>query len=168
MKGRPPGTPKSDDPNKKKRKRQARARDLCDVKIKITEYFPGAVVSATDLGGSPSSSSSSSSPSSPSPAVREALTRGVAARRLWTVQRVNGNGTNGAGDGKLAVHQHSLDKSDEIKKSSVQRWVAARERDARKGQQRAPPGWRATGSAAATARRHAKESDLKLYASCFW
>ncbi|RVX71752.1 hypothetical protein B0A52_03936 [Exophiala mesophila] len=39
LKGRPSGTPKSDDPNKKKRKRQARERDLCDVKIKITEYF---------------------------------------------------------------------------------------------------------------------------------
>ncbi|KAL8968196.1 MAG: hypothetical protein Q9183_002575 [Haloplaca sp. 2 TL-2023] len=42
MKGRPPGTAKSEDPTKKKRKRQARERDLCDVKIKITEYFPGA------------------------------------------------------------------------------------------------------------------------------
>ncbi|KAI4153428.1 MAG: hypothetical protein LQ341_000556 [Variospora aurantia] len=42
MKGRPPGTAKSEDPAKKKRKRQARERDLCDVKIKITEYFPGA------------------------------------------------------------------------------------------------------------------------------
>ncbi|XHG01302.1 hypothetical protein AWENTII_004691 [Aspergillus wentii] len=41
LKGRPPGTPKSEDPNKKKRKRTARQRDLCDVKIKITEYFPG-------------------------------------------------------------------------------------------------------------------------------
>ena len=42
LKGRPPGTPKSSDPNKKKRRRTARERDLCDVKIKITEYFPGA------------------------------------------------------------------------------------------------------------------------------
>ena len=42
LKGRPPGTPKSDDPGKKKRKRTARERDLCDVKIKITEYFSGA------------------------------------------------------------------------------------------------------------------------------
>lgn len=39
LKGRPSGTPKSEDPNKKKRKRQARERDLCDVKIKVTEYF---------------------------------------------------------------------------------------------------------------------------------
>ncbi|KAL4881971.1 hypothetical protein BJY04DRAFT_207165 [Aspergillus karnatakaensis] len=45
LKGRPPGTPKSDDPNKKKRKRTARERNLCDVKIKITEYFPGYAAS---------------------------------------------------------------------------------------------------------------------------
>ncbi|CAO2650718.1 Nn.00g020100.m01.CDS01 [Neocucurbitaria sp. VM-36] len=39
LKGRPPGTKKSTDPDKKKRKRVARERDLCDVKIKVTEYF---------------------------------------------------------------------------------------------------------------------------------
>lgn len=39
LKGRPSGTKKSDDPNKKKRKREKRERDLCDVKIKITEWF---------------------------------------------------------------------------------------------------------------------------------
>lgn len=39
LKGRPPGTKKSTDPDKKKRKRIARERDLCDVKIKITEFF---------------------------------------------------------------------------------------------------------------------------------
>jgi glutathione S-transferase len=38
LKGRPPGTKKSTDPDKKKRKRVARERDLCDVKIKITEF----------------------------------------------------------------------------------------------------------------------------------
>ncbi|KAL2823883.1 hypothetical protein BDW59DRAFT_173178 [Aspergillus cavernicola] len=57
LKGRPPGTPKSDDPNKKKRKRTARQRDLCDVKIKITEYFPGYAASAAgaeaEQGGLP-------------------------------------------------------------------------------------------------------------------
>ncbi|KAB8338964.1 hypothetical protein FH972_021903 [Carpinus fangiana] len=44
LKGRPPGTRKSEDPNKKKRKRVARERDQCDVKIKIVEFFPGVVV----------------------------------------------------------------------------------------------------------------------------
>ncbi|KAL8672306.1 MAG: hypothetical protein Q9168_003222 [Polycauliona sp. 1 TL-2023] len=42
IKGRILGTAKSEDPTKKKRKRQARERDLCDVKIKIIKYFPGA------------------------------------------------------------------------------------------------------------------------------
>ncbi|OAP60747.1 hypothetical protein AYL99_05749 [Fonsecaea erecta] len=57
LKGRPSGTPKSDDPNKKKRKRQARERDLCDVKIKITEYFSAeeakklGLVGGNDMNG---------------------------------------------------------------------------------------------------------------------
>ncbi|KAL4808302.1 hypothetical protein BDV18DRAFT_158407 [Aspergillus unguis] len=51
LKGRPPGTPKSDDPNKKKRKRTARQRDLCDVKIKITEYFPGYAAGSDSSAG---------------------------------------------------------------------------------------------------------------------
>ncbi|KAF8422041.1 hypothetical protein EV426DRAFT_607300 [Tirmania nivea] len=37
LKGRPPGTPVNQDPNKKKRKRTARERDLCEMKIKIIE-----------------------------------------------------------------------------------------------------------------------------------
>ncbi|RPA99350.1 hypothetical protein L873DRAFT_1684110 [Choiromyces venosus 120613-1] len=37
LKGRPPGTPQNQDPNKKKRKRTARERDLCDMKIKVVE-----------------------------------------------------------------------------------------------------------------------------------
>ncbi|KAL7276132.1 hypothetical protein RUND412_000895 [Rhizina undulata] len=36
LKGRPPGTPQNTDPNKKKRKRTSRERDLCDMKIKVT------------------------------------------------------------------------------------------------------------------------------------
>ena len=52
LKGRPSGTPKSDDPSKKKRKRTARERDLCDVKIKITEYFP----TSSDWQGTPNGS----------------------------------------------------------------------------------------------------------------
>lgn len=47
LKGRPPGTKKTDDPNKKKRKRVARERDQCDVKIKIVEFFPGVVVQSS-------------------------------------------------------------------------------------------------------------------------
>ncbi|PNY24059.1 Uncharacterized protein TCAP_06009, partial [Tolypocladium capitatum] len=46
MKGRPPGTPKSADPHKKTRRRSARERDLCDVKIRITEYLPSSAAAA--------------------------------------------------------------------------------------------------------------------------
>ena len=51
LKGRPSGTPKSDDPNKKKRKRTARERDLCDVKIKVTEYFSSEQAKEMGLDG---------------------------------------------------------------------------------------------------------------------
>lgn len=122
MKGRPPGTPKSDDPAKKKRKRSARERDLCDVKIKITEYFSDAgAEAALDRD------------------VAAAIAAGTAAasavvstgQRFWTIQRVNGNGGNGKGDGVAGPHRHSLERSDEIKKSSVQRFVAMRDREAK-------------------------------------
>jgi hypothetical protein len=123
MKGRPPGTPKSDDPAKKKRKRSARERDLCDVKIKITEYFPDAgAEAALDRD------------------VAAAIAAGTAAanavvsmgQRFWTIQRVNGNGGNGKGDGVAGPHRHTLERSDEIKKSSVQRFVAMRDKQAKR------------------------------------
>ncbi|KAF5964196.1 glutathione transferase omega 1 [Fusarium bulbicola] len=169
MKGRPPGTPKSDGPNKKKRKRNARQRDLCDVKIKITEYFPGARL---DLDNT------------------SALDASLAGQRLWTIQRVNGNGGNGKGDGVAGPHKHTLERSDEIKKNSVQRYLAnqgdvRKEKEKEKAQvshihdanseekeflirrilKKAP--LKATGAALLTARKHAKESDFKLYAACF-
>ncbi|KAJ4008097.1 hypothetical protein NW752_009975 [Fusarium irregulare] len=146
MKGRPPGTPKSDDPNKKKRKRTSRQRDLCDVKIKITEYFPDAHVE-------PGENTSSSSDTT--------------GQRLWTIQRVNGNGGNGKGDGVAGPHKHTLERSDEIKKSSVQRYVAKQGslcRANEKAKEKSGP--KATGAALATIRRHAKENNFKFYASC--
>ncbi|KAK7422200.1 hypothetical protein QQX98_001723 [Neonectria punicea] len=123
MKGRPPGTPKSDDPNKKKRKRNARERDLCDVKIKITEYFPGAQLQLDDLAG-------------------DGVPQGVFAseplnplgQRVWTIQRVNGNGGNGKGDGVAGPHKHTLAASDGIKKNSVQRLLAQRDKETKKAQ----------------------------------
>lgn len=122
MKGRPPGTPKSEDPAKKKRKRSTRERDLCDVKIKITEYFPDAgAEAALDRD------------------VAAAIAAGTAAnavvstgQRFWTIQRVNGNGGNGKGDGVAGPHRHTLERSDEIKKSSVQRFVAMRDKETKK------------------------------------
>lgn len=138
MKGRPPGTPKSDDPSKKKRKRSARERDLCDVKIKITEYFPGATILQSDgdssLGITPSQSSAYQSPQQQF--FSEGLSRPIDAHlngeKFWTIQRVNGNGGNGKGDGVAGPHKHSLEKSDEIKKSTVQRHITSQEKEAKK------------------------------------
>ncbi|KAF7556613.1 hypothetical protein G7046_g6269 [Stylonectria norvegica] len=148
LKGRPPGTPKSDDPNKKKRKRNARARDLCDVKIKITEYFAGAEFDDDDEG-----------------AAAAAQSTVGAGQRFWTIQRVNGNGGNGKGDGVAGPHKHTLAKSDEIKKNSVQRFLAKQDKDTKRTSR--PALKKATGLALSTVRKHSRESELKLYSSCF-
>lgn len=129
MKGRPPGTPKSDDPNKKKRKRSARERDLCDVKIKITEYAPGAQIQLDD-GTSPSSFAQQQQQQQLLPPPFEV----GAGQKFWTIQRVNGNGGNGKGDGVAGPHRHTLAKSDEIKKNSVQRYMAKQEKETKKTQ----------------------------------
>lgn len=125
MKGRPPGTPKAADPHKKTRRRSARERDLCDVKIRITEYLPSASGDTAEFMD------------------RETATAAAAAvppgRPFWTIQRVNGNGGNGKGDGVAGPHRHSLERSDEIKKNSVQRWMAQRDRETKKVQVDAPP-----------------------------
>ncbi|KID74743.1 Glutathione S-transferase, partial [Metarhizium brunneum ARSEF 3297] len=153
MKGRPPGTPKSDDPSKKKRKRSARERDLCDVKIRITEYFPNASAYVDREAAE---------------AVAAAGAALPAGQRFWTIQRVNGNGGNGKGDGVAGPHRHTLETSDEIKKNSVQRHVAKQEKQARQMQKGRAPLRKATGTAATLVKKHAKEHDLKLYSSCFW
>lgn len=156
MKGRPPGTAKSDDPNKKKRKRIARERDQCNVKIKITQYNPGAALephptdSPIDDDGA---------------ALGDVMAR-IQGKAFWTIQRINGNGVNGVGDGKPETHRHTLEKSDEIKKNSVQRWIAARDKNAKKNTK--PPRLKATGEAADTVKKHAGDGGIKLYAACFW
>lgn len=187
MKGRPSGTPKSDDPNKKKRKRNARERDLCDVKIKITEYNPGSRIPLE--GGAwlplPNSNAHHQQDQQHPPAPPLEVGPG---QKFWTIQRVNGNGGNGKGDGVAGPHRHTLEKSDEIKKNSVQRHLSKQEKEAKKVQVRQhPPGWqrlrliltpccrmqkptqrKATGEALATVKKRRKDSDLKLYAACFW
>ncbi|KAI1811151.1 hypothetical protein GGS20DRAFT_588811 [Poronia punctata] len=157
MKGRPPGTPKSDDPTKKKRKRLARERDLCDVKIKITEYFPGATYSADGTINHSLDTQQLSDGTGP-------LLGFPAEKKYWTIQRVNGNGGNGKGDGVPGPHKHTLEKSDEIKKSSVQRYLASIRKEAKKGQ---VPQKRPSGNALVTARKHSKDDQLKLYAASF-
>lgn len=136
MKGRPPGTPKSEDPNKKKRKRNARERDLCDVKIKITEYFPGAQLQLEGDGEGGGGQQGMFATAQ----MENLLVDGVDAmavpggQRLWTIQRVNGNGGNGKADGVAGPHKHTLARSDEIKKNSVQRYLAKQEKESKKTQ----------------------------------
>ncbi|KAK9418514.1 putative GST N-terminal domain-containing protein [Seiridium unicorne] len=159
MKGRPPGTPKSNDPLKKKRKRNARERDLCDVKIKITEYFPGATLQLDDgMGSYPTPQQFFDSNGMP-------IQPGANGEKFWTIQRVNGNGGNGKADGVAGPHKHSLAKSDEIKKSTVQRYITSQRKESKKTVK--PLQRKASGTALATARKHAKEHEMKLYAACF-
>jgi len=156
LKGRPPGTPKSNDPNKKKRKRTARERDLCDVKIKITEYFPGAMLRADFVpdGGQvpdPGQSNNFFAPGQPGgqamhqeqqfgmPLVNSSIGTnnphpGATGQRYYTIQRVNGNGGNGKGDGIPGPHKHALTESDRVKKNSVQRWCMKRDKEEKKTQ----------------------------------
>ncbi|OOQ91024.1 glutathione transferase [Penicillium brasilianum] len=181
LKGRASGTPKSDDPNKKKRKRVARERDLCDVKIKITEYFPTAGVledvtipedmlpdmhSMFPLQGS-NAFSVLSAPSSNLPGDHP----GATGKRYFTIQRVNGTGAQGQGLG--CGHQHTIEDSDRVKKNSVQRILLKEDKERKKNTQNRNMSdqksyhTKATGLAAVTAAQHTAESRLKLYGSCF-
>lgn len=148
LKGRPPGTKKSTDPDKKKRKRVARERDLCDVKIKITEYFDGAELTEQtglqppvethtpfDASGSGTQFFGQSHGGMSWPATSTLNANGQ-PKKFYTLQRVNGNGGNGKGDGVAGPHKHTLEESDRVKKNSVQRWLMKNEREKKKAQVR--------------------------------
>lgn len=151
LKGRPAGTPKSDDPNKKKRKRHARERDLCDVKIKITEYFPGArSMMGPDFAATDDSSHNIFSPDEQfGPSLHQeqqsqpfdmlasvdgapSITAENNGGKYYTIQRVNGNGGNGKGDGVAGPHKHTLEESDRVKKNSVTRCMIKEEKEKKK------------------------------------
>ncbi|KAI9722281.1 MAG: hypothetical protein M1812_001753 [Candelaria pacifica] len=203
LKGRPPGTPKSEDPNKKKRKRKARERDQCDVKIKITEYFPGALLlpnldsavpqaqlDAADANnffapGQPGAQNQSFGVGLPNGALALG-SQSATSQRYYTIQRVNGNGGNGKGDGVAGPHKHSLESSDSLKKNSVQRHLLKEEKEKKKTQRSfTSAGYhfkkmsdsnqseqktyhkKATGNALSTVKKHSKDHDLKLLGSCF-
>lgn len=53
-------------------------------------------------------------------------------RKFYTLQRVNGNGGNGKGDGVAGPHKHTLEESDRVKKNSVIRWQAKADKDDKK------------------------------------
>ncbi|KAJ5884233.1 hypothetical protein N7504_011805 [Penicillium tannophilum] len=186
LKGRPPGTPKSDDPNKKKRKRTARERDLCDVKIKITEYLPGSGENDTTGGFEslpaellpgvhtlfPVQNTQPFGVLTPNTALPEGHP-GVNGQRYFTIQRVNGNGANGKNDGVSGGHRHTLEESDRVKKNSVQRHFLKEDKNRRKSGHRGMSGdkkayhTKATGLAAVTVANHAGETNLQLFGSCF-
>lgn len=141
LRGRAPGTPKSNDPNKKKRKRTARQRDLCDVKIKITEHCgaPGSEADNAGAGdGFPSEllGSGASAPFNAAERPFDLLVPDAAAAgggRYFTVQRVNGNGANGKSDAVgCGGHRHSLEESDRVKKNSVQRFLLKEAQETKK------------------------------------
>lgn len=148
LKGRPPGTPKSDDPNKKNRKRTARPRDLCDVKIKITEYFPGAMFQPGFVPDGPQGSLDTTgvqlmqaSPIDHQPQQPFGMLvantdnhPGATGQRYYTIQRVNGNGGNGKGDGVAGPHKHTLEESDHVKKNSVVRSLLKDDKEKKKTQ----------------------------------
>ena len=155
LKGRPPGTAKSDDPSKKKRKRQARERDLCDVKIKITEYFPGARAAMGNEAGTSVDASSNDHMFAPEQSDGTILNQqqgqvfgspfpgdggfrtgppGADGGRYYTIQRVSGTGGNENADGMSGGHRHSLEESDRIKKNTVQRHFLKEEKVKRKFQ----------------------------------
>jgi hypothetical protein len=151
MKGRPSGTPISNDPNKKKRKRDARELNLCDVKIKITEYPAGSAAELRQTGDSIGLGRN---------ALEEALARGQDGP-YRVMQRIHGGD-----DGRAATHKHDLQKSDTIKKSTAVRHLAERDKEAKRNQKLSP--WKPRGVAATTAKNHAKDADIKLYSACFW
>jgi glutathione S-transferase len=177
LKGRPPGTPKSTDPNKKKRDRKTRERDQCDVKIKVTEHLPHSILPPYAVGPASTTFDNGSSanffaPGAPGestiPDLSSASNNLTSGERYWTIQRVNGNGGNGKSDGVGGPHRHSLEESDRIKRNTVQRLIQTPE-GSRKKQKLPEKSYhkRATGEALNTVRNHTKESDLKLFGSCF-
>ncbi|CAL5874622.1 uncharacterized protein PFLUO_LOCUS8919 [Penicillium psychrofluorescens] len=197
LKGRPGGTPKSDDPTVKKRKRTERPRDLCKVVIKITEHLPGRQPESPSPRETepspppfPGMQTFFSNPGNPlqlrmphevfasSPKLPEGHP-GSEGRRYFTIQRVNGNGLNGKDDGVPGGHTHTLEESDRVKKDSVHRYLLKKQGKGRKkstssvqqGQIMSTTNkayhTKATGLAAETAARHAAETELQLYGSCF-
>lgn len=59
---------------------------------------------------------------------------GATGQRYYTIQRVNGNGGNGKGDGVPGPHKHALSESDRVKKNSVQRHVLKQDKEDKKTQ----------------------------------
>ena len=62
----------------------------------------------------------------------EAPEPGKDGARYYTIQRVNGNGANGKGDGTAGAHKHTIEESDRVKKSSIHRHFLKEEKEKKK------------------------------------
>lgn len=166
LKGRPTGTPmnkkqKNDgsgnEHEPKKRKRKVRERDLCDVKIKVTEYFGAEELEALrKLGLGPESSVNNGNENGDLTFVLDGHQSqrdvndstfgvlepaqqyppghpGAGGKKWYLVQRVSGTDREGEeADGRDLDHKHTLEESDRIKKNSVQRWLLAQAKEKKK------------------------------------
>lgn len=122
------------------------------MKIKITEYFDGAELTEqtglqppldAHVGFDPSNNGTQffgqnnggmGWPVTPTVNLRQTTNANGQPRKFYTLQRVNGNGGNGKGDGVAGPHKHTLEESDRVKKNSVQRWLMKNEREKKKTQ----------------------------------
>jgi glutathione S-transferase len=122
---------------------------LCDVKIKITEYFPGArsimgqqnqeagegesffaANDTFDAGIGPSQPFGVLAP----PIDDNPNLPGANGQKYYTIQRVNGNNANGKDDAVGGGHKHTLEESDRVKKNSIFRELAKEEKEKKKTQ----------------------------------
>ena len=122
------------------------------MKIKITEYFPGAragrdssitgedttepdpfATSPTTDGQqhpAPSNILGSNDGSKSLPSIQP----GSNGERYYTIQRVNGNGANGKECVSTGGHKHSMEDSNKVKKNSIERHFIKEEKERRKSQ----------------------------------
>ena len=89
---------------------------------------------------------------------------GATGERFYTIQRVNGNGGNGKGDGVAGPHKHGLARVI-ASENSVQRYLLQKDKDDKKIQKTYSK--KASGNALATVRKHSKDHELKLFGSAF-
>ena len=64
--------------------------------------------------------------------ISDGMQPGADGARYYTIQRVNGNGANGKGDGTVGGHRHSMEDSDKIKKNSIHRHFLKEDKERRK------------------------------------
>lgn len=90
-----------------------------------TLFFPNG---GSNAGGS----SQSFGMLTPGPTLSENSPLAANGQKLYTIQRVNGNGGNGKTDGIGGGHRHTLEDSDRVKKNSVHRYLLKKSKDEKK------------------------------------